>query len=83
MSQCHEHVNAKLEDLCDYHLVFKKPMDLGTIKGKLKSKVYSSPKDFVDDIRLTFAKAKKLNLETHKLEAMFEAWWQDTITKDG
>jgi hypothetical protein len=37
---------------------------------------------------VTFAKAKKLNLETCKvhhtawmLEAMFEAWWRDTITK--
>ena len=58
-------------------------MDLGTIESKLKTKVYSSPKDFVDDVRLTFAKAKKLILDTCKLEAMFEALWQDTITKDG
>ena len=64
-------------------------LSLGTgIESEFESNIYSSPKEFVDDVWFTFAKAKKLNLETRKvhciarmLEAIFEAWWQDTITK--
>lgn len=80
-------VDAKLENLPDYHLIIERPMDLGTIKHKLNSKVYSSAHEFVDDVRLTFANAKKYNAKTHEvyhiaqmLEAIFEAWWKDVTT---
>ena len=63
-------------------------MDLGTIKRKLSSKVYSSPNEFVDDVHLTFANAKKYNAETHEvyhialmLEAIFEDWRKNITTK--
>lgn len=63
-------------------------MDLGTIKRKLSSKVYSSPNEFVDDVHLTFANAKKYNAETHEvyhialmLEAIFEDWRKNLTTK--
>jgi hypothetical protein len=81
-------VNTKLEGLPDYHLIIERPMDLGTIKRKLSSKVYSSPNEFVDDVHLTFANAKKYNAETHEvyhialmLEAIFEDWWKNITTK--
>ena len=81
-------VNAKLEGLPDYHLIIERPMDLGTIKRKLSSKVYSSPNEFVADVHLTFANAKKYNAETHEvyhiavmLEAIFEDWWKNITMK--
>lgn len=81
-------VDAELEGLPDYHLIIDRPMDLGTIKTKLNSKAYTHPKQFVADVRLTFANAKKYNPETHDvhriaqmLEAIFEAWWKDLATK--
>lgn len=81
-------VDAKLESLPDYHVIIERPMDLGTIKHKLSSKVYSSPNEFADDVHLTFANAKKYNTETHEvyhiarmLEAIFEAWWKGITTK--
>lgn len=81
-------VDAELEGLPDYHLVIDQPMDLGTIRKKLNSKIYTHPKQFVADVRLTFANAKKYNPETHEvhriaqmLEAIFEAWWKDLTTK--
>jgi hypothetical protein len=76
-------VDAKLEGLPDYHLIIDRPMDLGTIKKKLDSRTYTHPEQFVADVRLTFANAKKYNPETHDvhriaqmLEAIFEAWWK-------
>lgn len=83
-----EPVDAKLEGLPDYHLIIDRPMDLGTIKKKLNSRTYTHPKQFVADVRLTFANAKKYNPETHEvhriaqmLEAIFEAWWKGLATK--
>ncbi|XP_051140205.1 transcription factor GTE8-like isoform X2 [Andrographis paniculata] len=45
----------------DYYDIIKNPMDLGTIKGKLSSGKYSSPLDFLADVRLTFSNAKTYN----------------------
>lgn len=69
-------MNAKLEGLPDYHLIVEQPMDLGTIKRKLSSKVYSSPNEFVDDVHLTFANAKKYNAKTHKVYRIAMSWKQ-------
>lgn len=63
-------------------------MDLGTVKEKLESNLYPSPMEFVDDVRLTFANAKKYNPKTHEihliaqmLETIFEDWWSNVTTK--
>ncbi|KAK6155266.1 hypothetical protein DH2020_009514 [Rehmannia glutinosa] len=45
----------------DYFDVIKNPMDLGTVKSKLTSGKYSSPLDFLADVRLTFTNAKTYN----------------------
>lgn len=45
----------------DYFTVIKHPMDLGTIKKKLTSGQYSSPLDFLADVRLTFSNAMTYN----------------------
>lgn len=81
-------VDAELEGLYDYHLIISHPMDLGTVKKRLESKLYPSPMEFVDDVRLTFANAKKYNAETHvihrialMLEMVFEDWWSNMVTK--
>ncbi|KAI7733945.1 hypothetical protein M8C21_005331 [Ambrosia artemisiifolia] len=45
----------------DYFNVIKKPMDLGTVKAKLGSGSYSSPFQFLADVRLTFSNAMTYN----------------------
>ncbi|CAI9272806.1 unnamed protein product [Lactuca saligna] len=45
----------------DYYDVIKNPMDFGTIKEKLGSDKYSSPMDFLADVRLTFTNAMTYN----------------------
>eukprot|EP00250_Pteridium_aquilinum_P003526 c1383_g2_i1 orf=2-391(+) len=58
-------------------------MDLGTIKTKLQNKVYSSPLQFAEDVRLTFANAMKYNPEGQDahvmasiLSRLFEGKWR-------
>ncbi|XP_057982733.1 transcription factor GTE8-like isoform X2 [Malania oleifera] len=45
----------------DYFNVIKHPMDFGTIKSKISSGLYSTPLEFVADVRLTFSNAKTYN----------------------
>ncbi|KFK28231.1 hypothetical protein AALP_AA8G489400 [Arabis alpina] len=47
--------------LHDYHLIVKKPMDLGTVKLNLDKGFYVSPIDFATDVRLTFNNAMAYN----------------------
>uniref|UniRef100_A0A1J3FA26 Transcription factor GTE7 n=1 Tax=Noccaea caerulescens TaxID=107243 RepID=A0A1J3FA26_NOCCA len=47
--------------LHDYHLIVKKPMDLGTVKLNLEKRFYGSPLDFATDVRLTFNNAMAYN----------------------
>ncbi|ESQ31292.1 hypothetical protein EUTSA_v10003870mg [Eutrema salsugineum] len=47
--------------LHDYHLIVKKPMDLGTVKMNLEKRFYVSPLDFATDVRLTFRNAMAYN----------------------
>ena len=77
-----------LEGLPNYHLIIEQPLDLGTIKFKWISNVYSTPNEFVDDVHLAFANAKKYNAETHEvyriamvLEAIFKDWCRNITTK--
>ncbi|EOA14409.1 hypothetical protein CARUB_v10027609mg [Capsella rubella] len=47
--------------LHDYHVIVKKPMDLGTVKLNLDKGFYVSPLDFATDVRLTFNNAMAYN----------------------
>ncbi|KAG8384949.1 hypothetical protein BUALT_Bualt04G0171300 [Buddleja alternifolia] len=67
----------------DYFDVIKNPMDLGTIKSKLTSGKYSSPLDFLADVRLTFANAKTYNppgsdvhILANTMSQFFELRWK-------
>lgn len=71
----------------DYFNVIKKPMDLGTIKTKLGSGSYSSPYEFLADVRLTFSNAMTYNppgndvhIMADVLSKFFELRWK-TIEK--
>ncbi|KAL8087846.1 hypothetical protein AgCh_037840 [Apium graveolens] len=77
-----EPVNARLLNLHDYHDIIKNPMDLGTIKSRLAHYLYKSPRDFAEDVRLTFRNAKTYNPVGHdvhimadQLLAIFEERW--------
>lgn len=45
----------------DYFTVIESPMDLGTIRTKLRASRYSSAEEFAADVRLTFSNALKYN----------------------
>ncbi|KAI3725953.1 hypothetical protein L1987_65749 [Smallanthus sonchifolius] len=67
----------------DYFNVIKKPMDLGTIKAKLSSGNYSSPFQFLADVRLTFSNAMTYNppgndvhIMADVLSKFFELRWK-------
>jgi hypothetical protein len=51
--------------LLDYHLIVTKPMDLGTIKGRLHAVAYQSRQDVANDIRLVFSNAIRYNPSHH------------------
>ncbi|XP_042457710.1 transcription factor GTE9-like [Zingiber officinale] len=72
----------------DYFQVIERPMDLGTIKTRIQSGSYSSPWDFVSDVRLTFANAKTYNPPKNDVHIMadvmskfFESKWKDIEKK--
>nr|XP_029122816.1 transcription factor GTE9 isoform X2 [Elaeis guineensis] len=67
----------------DYFQIIKHPMDLGTIKSKIASGAYSSPRDFVSDVRLTFTNAMTYNPRGNDVHFMadvmskfFETRWK-------
>lgn len=67
----------------DYFNVIKNPMDLGTIKEKLSSGKYSSPLEFLADVRLTFSNAMTYNppgndvhIMADVLSKFFEIRWK-------
>lgn len=60
----------------DYFTIIKRPMDLGTIKANIASGVYSSPLDFLADVRLTFKNAMEYNPPGHDVHMM-----ADTLSK--
>eukprot|EP00803_Ostreobium_quekettii_P000531 evm.model.scf_1159.5 EVM.evm.TU.scf_1159.5 scf_1159:36174-39387(+) len=45
----------------DYYNIIREPMDLGTIRDKLKKGSYSSPKEFAEDMRLIWKNCKLYN----------------------
>lgn len=45
----------------DYFQIITRPMDLGTVQGRLDNEYYTTPMEFAEDVRLTFANAMKYN----------------------
>lgn len=60
-------------NLPDYFTIIKHPMDLGTVKTKLSSGAYSSPLDFLADVRLTFSNAMTYNPPGNDVHVMADA----------
>ncbi|KAG5382137.1 hypothetical protein IGI04_033607 [Brassica rapa subsp. trilocularis] len=80
-------VDPVLLNIPDYFTVIKHPMDLGTIRSRLRNGEYSSPLDFAADVRLTFSNSMAYNPpgnQYHKmardLSTYFESRWK-TIEK--
>ncbi|XP_010694359.2 transcription factor GTE4 [Beta vulgaris subsp. vulgaris] len=75
-------VDVKALGLHDYFTIIKHPMDLGTVKSRLNTNWYKSPKEFAEDVRLTFHNAMTYNPKGHDvyimaeiLSKMFEEKW--------
>ena len=65
-----------------YRKIIKNPMDLGTIRDKLKASQYENAKEFENDVRLVFNNCYKFNTVNDevytagkKLEELFEEQW--------
>ncbi|CAM6005454.1 unnamed protein product [Sphagnum balticum] len=63
-------------------------MDLGTVRDRLATGLYSSPNSFVEDVRLTFANAMTYNPQGHDvcvmaqvLAGLFNDRWKDIVKK--
>ncbi|XP_071942120.1 bromodomain adjacent to zinc finger domain protein 2B-like isoform X3 [Antedon mediterranea] len=67
-----------------YKKVIKTPMDLHTIRSKLKDNQYSCPEDFAIDVRTIFDNCETFNEDDsdvgfagHQLRSYFEERWSD------
>ena len=65
-----------------YHSIIKKPMDFGTMKGKLDNSEYENAKEFEADARQVFQNCYRFNPPSdpinqtgHQFEAVFESEW--------
>lgn len=58
--------------LHDYFTIIKHPMDLGTVKSRLNKNWYKSPKEFAEDVRLTFSNAMTYNPKGQDVHVMAE-----------
>ncbi|XP_011010083.1 PREDICTED: transcription factor GTE4-like isoform X2 [Populus euphratica] len=83
-----EPVDAKKLKLHDYYKIIKHPMDLGTVKSRLSKNWYKSPKEFAEDVRLTFNNAMKYNEKGQDVHTMadtllkiFEEKWANVQAK--
>ncbi|CAF1677278.1 unnamed protein product, partial [Adineta ricciae] len=63
-------VDVENLNLTDYHLIVKKPMDLGTVKKKLENREYATPDEFAADVRLIFSNCYLYNAPTTDVVAM-------------
>ncbi|XP_008783914.1 transcription factor GTE4 isoform X2 [Phoenix dactylifera] len=63
-------VDAKALGLHDYFSIIKRPMDLGTVKSRLSKNWYKSPREFAEDVRLTFRNAMTYNPEGQDVHIM-------------
>ncbi|KAL6494612.1 hypothetical protein OROGR_031412 [Orobanche gracilis] len=65
-------VDAAGLGLHDYHLIVKRPMDLGTVKANLAKKLYRTPIEFAGHTRLTFNNALLYNPKSDPVNGMAE-----------
>ncbi|XP_068666266.1 transcription factor GTE4-like isoform X2 [Aristolochia californica] len=65
-------VDVKALGLHDYYTIIKNPMDLGTVKARLESNWYKSPREFAEDVRLTFRNAMTYNPKGQDVHIMAE-----------
>lgn len=65
-------VDVKGLGLLDYFTIIKHPMDLGTVKTRLNKNWYKSPKEFAEDVRLTFHNAMTYNPKGQDVHIMAE-----------
>ncbi|KAK9269158.1 hypothetical protein L1049_000927 [Liquidambar formosana] len=75
-------VDVKGLGLHDYYTIIKHPMDLGTVKSRLNKNWYKSPREFAEDVRLTFRNAMTYNpkgqdvyIMAEQLSKIFEEKW--------
>jgi len=68
--------------LHDYFTIITHPMDLGTVKSRLSKNWYKSPKEFAEDVRLTFnnamtynPKGQDVHIMAEQLAKIFEDRW--------
>lgn len=78
-------VDVKGLGLHDYYTIIKRPMDLGTVKSRLNKNWYKSPREFAEDVRLTFRNAMTYNpkgqdvhIMAEQLLKIFEERWAAT-----
>ncbi|KAL2331643.1 hypothetical protein Fmac_019224 [Flemingia macrophylla] len=65
-------VDAEGLGLHDYFSIITHPMDLGTVKSRLNKNWYKSPKEFAEDVRLTFRNAMTYNPKGQDVHVMAE-----------
>ncbi|OVA14502.1 Bromodomain [Macleaya cordata] len=75
-------VDVKGLGLHDYYTIIKHPMDLGTVKSRLSKNWYKSPREFAEDVRLTFhnamtynPKGQDVHIMADQLSQIFEEKW--------
>ncbi|GMJ05292.1 hypothetical protein HRI_004198300 [Hibiscus trionum] len=75
-------VDVKALGLHDYYTIVKHPMDLGTVKTRLNKNWYKSPREFAEDVRLTFSnamlynpKGQDVHIMAETLSGIFEEQW--------
>lgn len=62
-----EPVDHKSLGLVDYPLIIKSPMDLSTIKKKLKANKYRKNQDFLEDLQLIWDNCQRYNQENSQI----------------
>lgn len=66
-------VDAEGLGLHDYFTIVKHPMDLGTVQTRLNKNWYKSPREFSEDVRLTFRNAMLYNPKGQDVHFMADA----------
>lgn len=60
-----------------YHSVITRPMDLGTVREKLRTNQYITVFDFAEDVRLIFENAKRFNPPGHPVHLNADSLLKD------
>ncbi|KAI5699177.1 hypothetical protein M8J76_001238 [Diaphorina citri] len=77
-------VDVEKLGLTDYFDIIKKPMDLGTVRKKMRNRTYKTAKEFADDVRLIFSNCYKYNPPDHNVVTMarqLSAVFEDRFAK--